>query len=64
MDSPDKSCQSCTSSYYCDFVMNNTTKTCPCKICLLKMICTDSCKLFEDAYEDIFNFKPSPHKGA
>jgi hypothetical protein len=44
--------------------MNGTTEGCPCKQCLIKMICFESCELFEKYYKNIFGFKPTKYKGA
>lgn len=57
------SCEGCRSSYYCDLVMNGTTKGCPCKVCIVKMTCSDNCELFEKTYEKRFGFKPASGKG-
>lgn len=51
------SCKGCAKSGFCDLQMNDTTDGCPCKVCLVKMICiTNICKEMNDIYFKIFNF--------
>ncbi len=51
------SCKGCVKSGFCDLQMNNTTDGCPCKSCIIKMICTiNICKEMNDVYFKIFNF--------
>jgi len=49
-----KSC--CMRSYYCDIVMNNSVKGCPCLDCLVKVTCTKICEDMNNYYKSIFNF--------
>lgn len=56
-------CYSCASSHFCDLIMNGTTDGCPCKICLLKMMCEKQCDEFKKVYKDIIGFSPASHKG-
>lgn len=50
-------CKGCIKSGFCDLQMNNTTRGCPCKECLVKAMCTiNICKEMNDVYFKIFNF--------
>lgn len=50
-------CGGCMKSGFCDLQMNGTTSNCPCKDCILKIICaTDICEGLNDFYLNIFKF--------
>lgn len=59
----DGDCNGCMITHVCDFVMNNTTEDCPCKLCLVKMVCFETCPEFGERYKEIMGFYPSKHKG-
>lgn len=56
-------CKACRSSYYCDFIYDDATETCPCKECLIKTQCMEQCDDFIKAYTKKFNFPPGDGKG-
>ena len=59
----DDDCKGCITSYCCDLIMNGTTTTCPCRTCLVKMTCDQTCDRFNKAYQKIIGFPPTLNKG-
>ena len=55
--------KNCQSSHYCDLIRLGKTGDCPCGICIIKMICIDSCELYKDHYKKIIGFEPTAFKG-
>lgn len=49
-----KYCKGCNiyEDYKCSLDLSNIDGKCPCRECIIKMVCTDSCQLLDDFYED------------
>ena len=56
-------CKHCATSYYCDLIQMGSTDGCPCKTCLVKMLCMETCDDFSEIYEQKIGFPPSSMKG-
>ena len=54
-------CSSCRSAFACDMIMDGNTEGCPCKQCLIIMICENTCAEFASHYNKKFGFKPTEH---